>query len=54
MKHMDVLYGIENPLFKDLKRDTSFHFQKTSSLVAPFPVYHRKNKPDAGSRWRIT
>ena len=28
MKHMDVLYGIENPLFKDLKRDTSFIFRK--------------------------
>lgn len=28
MKHMDVLYGIENPLFKDLKRDTSFIFKK--------------------------
>lgn len=28
MKHMEVLYGIENPLFKDLKRDTSFIFKK--------------------------
>ncbi|MFN2395487.1 MAG: phytoene desaturase family protein [Bacteroidales bacterium] len=28
MKHMDVLYGIENPLFKDIKRDTSFIFKK--------------------------
>ncbi|MBW6492816.1 MAG: NAD(P)/FAD-dependent oxidoreductase [Lentimicrobium sp.] len=28
MKYMDVLYGIENPLFKDLKRDTSFIFKK--------------------------
>jgi phytoene dehydrogenase-like protein len=28
MKHMDVLYGIENPVFKDLKRDTSFIFKK--------------------------
>lgn len=27
MKHMDVLYGIENPLFKDLKRDTAFIFK---------------------------
>jgi len=24
MKHMDVLYGIENPVFKDLKRDRAF------------------------------
>ena len=28
MKHMDVLYGIENPVFKDLKRDTSYIFKK--------------------------
>jgi phytoene dehydrogenase-like protein len=28
MKYMDVLYGIENPIFKDLKRDTSFIFKK--------------------------
>jgi phytoene dehydrogenase-like protein len=27
MKHMDVLYGIENPIFKDLKRDTSYIFK---------------------------
>lgn len=28
MKHMDVLYGIENPVFKDLKRDLPFIFKK--------------------------
>jgi len=28
MKHMDVLYGIENPVFKDLQRDRSFLFKK--------------------------
>jgi phytoene dehydrogenase-like protein len=28
MKYMDVLYGIENPLFKDFRRDTSFVFKK--------------------------
>jgi len=28
MKHMDVLYGIENPVFKDLKRDKKFVFKK--------------------------
>ena len=28
MKHMDVLYGIENPVFKDLKRDREFLFKK--------------------------
>ncbi len=28
MKHMDVLYGIENPVFKDLKKDLPFIFKK--------------------------
>jgi phytoene dehydrogenase-like protein len=28
MKHMDVLYGIENPVFKDLKHDRTFVFRK--------------------------
>ena len=28
MKHMDVLYGVENPVFKDLKRDREFIFKK--------------------------
>jgi all-trans-retinol 13,14-reductase len=28
MKHMDVLYGIENPVFKDLKHDREFIFKK--------------------------
>ncbi len=27
MKYMDVLYGIENPAFKDLKKDTDFIFK---------------------------
>jgi phytoene dehydrogenase-like protein len=27
MKDMDVLYGIDNPLFKDLKQDTSYIFR---------------------------
>jgi len=27
MKDMDVLYGIDNPLFKDLKQDTSYVFR---------------------------
>jgi all-trans-retinol 13,14-reductase len=27
MKHMDVLYGIENPNFKDLRRDRSYLFK---------------------------
>jgi phytoene dehydrogenase-like protein len=28
MKHMDVLYGIENPVFKNLKRDKAFVLKK--------------------------
>ncbi len=36
MRHMDVLYGIENPLFKDPKRDTSFFFKK---LLPWFPRF---------------
>lgn len=36
MKHMDVLYGIENPVFKDLKRDRGFIFKK---LLPWFPKF---------------
>lgn len=36
MQHMDVLYGIENPVFKDLKRDLSFIFKE---LLPWFPRF---------------
>ncbi len=36
MKHMDVLYGIENPIFKDLKRDTKYILKK---LLPWFPKF---------------
>jgi phytoene dehydrogenase-like protein len=36
MKHMDVLYGIENPLFKDLKRDRTFVFKKLLPWLPKF------------------
>ena len=36
MKHMDVLYGIENPVFKDLKHDRAFIFKK---LLPWFPKF---------------
>ncbi len=36
MKHMDVLYGIENPVFKDLKRDWAFVLKK---LLPWFPKF---------------
>lgn len=36
MKHMDVLYGIENPAFKDLKRDKAFIFKKLLPWLPKF------------------
>jgi len=36
MKHMDVLYGIENPLFKDLKRDRTYVFKKLLPWLPKF------------------
>jgi phytoene dehydrogenase-like protein len=36
MKHMDVLYGIENPVFKDLKRDRAFIFNKLLPWLPKF------------------
>ncbi len=36
MKHMDVLYGIENPVFKDLKKDTQFIFKKLLPWLPKF------------------
>jgi len=36
MKHMDVLYGIENPVFKDLKHDRTFIFKKLLPWLPKF------------------
>lgn len=36
MKHMDVLYGIENPVFKDLKRDREFILKKLLPWLPKF------------------
>ena len=36
MKYMDVLYGIENPLFKDLKHDRTFLFKKLLPWLPKF------------------
>jgi phytoene dehydrogenase-like protein len=36
MKRMDVLYGVENPLFKDLKRDREFIFKKLLPWLPKF------------------
>lgn len=36
MKHMDVLYGIENPLFKDLKHDREYIFKKLLPWLPKF------------------
>ena len=42
MKHMDVLYGIENPVFKDLKRDRGFLFRKILPWLPRFVMTVRK------------
>jgi phytoene dehydrogenase-like protein len=36
MKHMDVLYGLENPVFKDLKHDREFLFKKLLPWLPKF------------------
>lgn len=36
MKHMDVLYGIENPVFKDLMHDRQFLFKKLLPWLPKF------------------
>jgi phytoene dehydrogenase-like protein len=36
MKNMDVLYGLENPLFKDLKHDKTFLFKKLLPWLPKF------------------
>lgn len=42
MKDMDVLYGIENPVFKDLKRDRAFIFKKLLPWLPRFIFTLRK------------
>ncbi|MDX2414637.1 MAG: NAD(P)/FAD-dependent oxidoreductase [Bacteroidales bacterium] len=42
MKHMDVLYGIENPVFKDLKKDRDFLFKKLLPWLPRFLFTVRK------------
>lgn len=42
MKHMDVLYGIENPVFKDLKRDMRFIFSKILPWFPKFLITVRR------------
>jgi phytoene dehydrogenase-like protein len=36
MKHMEVLYGIENPVFKDLKNDREFIFKRLLPWLPKF------------------
>ncbi len=49
MKHMDVLYGIENPVFKDLKHDRAFIFKKLlpwlPRFIATVGKINRLNMP---------
>ena len=42
MKYMDVLYGIENPVFKDLKRDREYIFKKLLPWLPKFIFTVRK------------
>jgi phytoene dehydrogenase-like protein len=42
MKQMDVLYGIENPVFKDLKRDRAFILKKLLPWLPKFIFTIRK------------
>ena len=49
MKDMDVLYGVENPVFKDLKRDREFLFKKLLPWLPKFLLtvgrINRMNQP---------
>jgi phytoene dehydrogenase-like protein len=42
MRHMDVLYGIENPVFKDIKHDLGFIFKKLLPWLPRFMLTVRK------------
>ncbi|MEI6089925.1 MAG: NAD(P)/FAD-dependent oxidoreductase [bacterium] len=42
MKHMDVLYGIENPVFKDLKHERTFIFKTLLPWLPKFIFTVRK------------
>ncbi len=42
MKHMDILYGIENPVFKNLKKDSTFVFKKLLPWLPKFIFTVRK------------
>lgn len=52
MKDMDVLYGVENPVFKDLKRDREFLFKKLLPWLPKFLLtvgrINRMNQPVEG------
>lgn len=52
MKDMDVLYGVENPVFKDLKRDREFLFKKLLPWLPKFLFtvgrINRMNQPVEG------
>ncbi len=42
MKHLDVLYGIENPVFKDIKKDRNYVFKKLLPWLPKFIFTVRK------------
>jgi hypothetical protein len=49
MRHMEVLYGIENPIFKDLLHDQEYVMKVLMPWMGRFPVHHRQNQPHAGT-----
>jgi hypothetical protein len=36
MKHMEILYGLENPIFMDLKKDYNYIFKKLLPWLPDF------------------
>lgn len=44
MKHMDVLYGVENPIFKDMKHDRAYLFKELLPWLPKFLMTMRKIK----------
>ena len=53
MKDMDVLYGIDNPLFKDVLRDRAYLFGTPFPLLSPpSPLCSRAPSPRGGPSWR--
>ena len=48
MRDMDVLYGIDNPLFKDPMRDRRYLFRTLLAVDGALRRHHRAHQPDVG------